>query len=247
MLSSSRRDPLQTNTSAFCMNKLLTSSALLGGIFLTLVNSDSAEAFSLFTSRAAWNAAVADEGLNIDVTDSFTDTVPSSGVTIEFVESGIVSSGAPSGESRIQNRVSPFRYGGGVTAIPTVGQGVFDSITWTMPKSIQAWGADFRSASSTQGLEVRGNFDGTGDEVVNFASEGVNNGFLGVVGSADFNSITFFTTNTGGSPVPEFFGVNDFAGASTEPVPEPLTILSSLVGLSFGLKMERKYRRLKQD
>ena len=107
---------------------------------------------------------------------------------------------------------------------------------------ITAWGGDFSSTNNGEILEIVGNFDGTGDQVINFGPGGinVNDGFVGIIGLANFDNITFRSdVNTSGASN-ELFQVDNFSvakSAATATVPEPSAVLGlGLVGFSAFFK-----------
>ena len=66
-----------------------------------------------------------------------------------------------------------------------------NTITWALPRSVFAFGADFIDAGANR-LTLNGNFDGTGIQSILVNSTiGGGTGFLGVVGTAKFDSIYF--------------------------------------------------------
>lgn len=92
--------------------------------------------------------------------------------------------------------------------------GTFHIITF--PTAVRAFGADFNSTTSGDGLQVV-----IGSDVITFSQHltGAGNGFLGVVSSAPFTAITF---RPAGLPLGEGFGLDNL---SFQPVPEPPSIV----------------------
>lgn len=181
-----------------------------------------AHAVSLFTDRTAWEAALGGAAL----TEDGFDTPIAQAASIAF-DSGVISAGIGGAPGSHDNSV-----GGGVylnridSEDPFNG---FESITWTFPSPVFAFGADWIEVAGGEVLTVTADFDGTGPETVNFGTELGNTGFLGFVGLADFTAITFGTA----FPDPEFtegFSVDNLAFASAGGDTAGLPLLLSGLG-----------------
>ncbi|GEA27622.1 hypothetical protein MiAbW_02189 [Microcystis aeruginosa NIES-4325] len=215
------------------LSKALLKSFSLATVFTTtlvLSSVSSAEAFTTFTNRTAWQAAVDAIAGSVTTTDTFTNNIASA-QTITL-DSGIVSANSsPPAVAFGDNSVS-----GGFFNNATDGDAgnASATITWTFPSPVFAFGADFTSANAG-GLNLTGNFDGTGNQtlLVN-DSIGGENGFLGIIGNANFSSIVFgnniTTTDT------FFIDSASFASVASVPVavPEP-GMITGLVFLGGGL------------
>ncbi|MFO1429266.1 MAG: PEP-CTERM sorting domain-containing protein [Candidatus Competibacteraceae bacterium] len=200
-----------------------TTTLFLGGM-------SAASAYTIYTDRAAWEAALSGSTI---ITDTFSNTIPSAqSITLD---SGIVSTNSSppalpnSFNNNSVNIVTPGAYDnavGGTTASAT--------ITWVFPSDVFAFGADFISANLDR-LTLTGNFDGTGDQsiLVNNTIGGPD-GFLGVIGTAKFSSIVFSSANS----VLDSFAIDNASFA----VPEPGTIALVLVG-GLGLLSSRRVKR----
>ena len=201
-----------------------TSTLLLGGI-------SSANAYSVYTSRVAWEAALS--GYSI-TTDTFSNPIASAqSITLD---SGIVSTN--SGPISLPN--PPFDNN-------SVSLGVFNNatqagngtasntITWAFPTThVFAFGADFLSAGLDR-LTLIGNFDGTGAQsiIVNNTIGG-GDGFLGVIGTVKFSSVAFGNDLT----TVDSFSIDNASFA----VPEPSTVvlmLTGWLGLLSGKRVNR--------
>lgn len=195
----------------------------------------SVSALQLFTDRTGWEAAVA--GLDIS-TETFDN--PIAGALAITFETGIVSTatGLGGSDGLSNNSVAGGLYHGGVDHDQTNG---FIQIVWTFPSPVMAFGADWISAAQGTGVvAITGNFDGSPD-IVNLGTElgSPGTGFLGVVGTSSFASITLMSSHAHNS---EIFDVDNLASArSVSAVPEPGTWL--LFGTSFVLGFV--YRRLR--
>lgn len=203
----------------------------------TVLATDSAYAFTVYTDRTAWEAALGNATIT---TDTF-DNVKSVQRSITF-DSGVVSTG--NGPGRVFNQVDFGTYSGGINGDGDIPSDIFfDTITWSFPQAIIGFGADWRGTASIEPIVVTGNFDGIGDQTVSFSSSlsFPGNGFLGIIGLAPFSSITFNTDNTVLGNGPFFYADNlSFAAAPpATPVPTP-ALLPGLVGM--GVAAWRKRR-----
>jgi hypothetical protein len=195
-----------------------------------------AEAFTIFTDRTAWQAAVDAIAGSVTTTDTFRNRI-SRAQTITL-DSGIVSvnSFPPavglSGENSVF--VSSF-----FNATDGDASGASETITWTFPSSVFAFGADF-GGTDFDGLTLTGNFDGTGNQtlIVNNTIGG-EDGFLGIIGNANFSSIIF-----GNNTIQvDFFSIrNAYFASVAAAVPEPSTI-TGLMFLGGGLVARRLAKR----
>jgi hypothetical protein len=221
-------------------SKFAQGLALMTGssVFL-LSNVSAADAFTVFTNRAAWEAASAGSPI---ITDTFSTVIPSA-QTINLV-SGIVSTNSA-------DITLPNAFNNNSTSVDTVGQyanatqalgaeppphTASETITWTFPRPTFAFGADFFSAGEGR-LTLEGDFDGTGIQslTVYSALGNTGTGFLGVVGNANFDSIIFSNNIT---TVDGFFVDN-----ASFVVPEPFTILGSSTAVILGALFKRKVKK----
>ncbi|MGB5594961.1 MAG: PEP-CTERM sorting domain-containing protein, partial [Crocosphaera sp.] len=151
------------------------------------------------------------------------------------LDSGIISTNSPPAVGFGDNSVS-----GGVYNNATDGDGNFGSptVTWDFPELISAFGADFIGLDDGQ-LTLTGNFDGTGDQTLTVFTEiGGSDGFLGIVGMANFSSIVF-GNNT--NSVDAFDIDNASFATPAESVPEPSSILAlGMLGSSLLLTKRGK-------
>jgi hypothetical protein len=215
------------------LSKALLKSFSLATVFTTtlvLSSVSSAEAFTTFTNRTAWQAAVDAIAGSVTTTDTFTNNIASA-QTITL-DSGIVSANSfPPAVMFGDNSV-----GGGLFNNATDGDASDASatITWTFPSPVFAFGADFLSTNPGW-LNLTGNFDGTGNQtlLVNDSIGGAD-GFLGIIGNANFSSIVFGNNTTS----LDTFHIDSasFASVASVPVavPEP-GMITGLVFLGGGL------------
>jgi len=228
----------------FVVEKIMSSqftkclALMTGSTVILLGNMSAADAFMVFTNRTAWETAIAGNPI---ITDTFSTVIPSA-QTINLV-SGIVSTNSA-------DITLPNAFNNNSTSVDTVGQyanatqalgaeppphTASDNITWTFPQPTFAFGADFFSAGDGR-LTLEGNFDGTGTQILTvFNSIGGSNGFLGVVGNANFDSIIFSNNIT---TVDGFFVDN-----ASFVVPEPFTILGSSTAVILGALFKRKVKK----
>lgn len=192
-----------------------------------------AEAASIFTDRAAWEAAVA--GFT---TETFDTSMASANVLV--LNSDITSTTdvvtKPNGLNEVGFGAYRGRLGGSGSHP--------NNITWDFGSSVVGFFADFGSLNSN-GLTVTGDFDGTGDQTFSIATTvgGVSGGF-GLLGTA-----TFSTFDWGSNDPSEFFTVDNFSYSSVlapggeQQVPEPgslATFGASLAALGWLRRRRRQ-------
>ncbi|MEG3437185.1 PEP-CTERM sorting domain-containing protein [Pannus brasiliensis CCIBt3594] len=213
------------------LSATVKSFALAAGTATFVLGSlSSARAFTVYTDRAAWQAAV--DALNgVTTTDTFSTDIGSAQSIL--LDSGITSTNSP--EVTLPNAFNNNSVSGGVYQNAAGGATASATITWDFPKSVFAFGADFISANSN-GLTLSGNFDGLGIQniLVNNTIGGAN-GFLGVIGTANFSSI-FFSSGNG---VVDGFSIQNASFSST---PEPGTVMALGI-LGGGLFLSRRDKR----
>jgi len=201
-----------------------TATLILGGV-------SSANAYTIYTDRAAWEAAIPG---NTITTDTFSSPIGS--VQSITLDSGIVSTN--SSPPILPNAFDNNSVSGGVYNDATqagTGNTASNTITWVFPSAhVFAFGADFISAGLDR-LTLIGNFDGTGDQtIVVYNTIGGPDGFLGVVGTAKFDSVVFGNNLT----IVDSFSIDNASFA----VPEPSTVLLVLMG-AFGLFSTKRVSR----
>lgn len=194
----------------------------------------SVSALQIFTDRTGWEAALA--GFEVS-TETF-DT-PIAGALGIIFDNDIVSTATGQGGSGglANNSVAGGVYHGGVDHDQSNG---FTQIVWTFPSSIIAFGADWISAAQGAGaVQITGDFDGSPGLVdIGTALGSPGTGFLGVVGTSNFASITLMSSHAHNN---EIFAVDNVSLArSVAPVPEPGSWLLFATSLALGLA----YRRL---
>lgn len=201
-----------------------TATLLLGGI-------SSANAYTIFTDRSAWEAAISG---NTIITDTFSNPIGSAqSITLD---SGIVSTNSI--PPTLPNAFNNNSVSGGVYNNATqagTGNSASNTITWVFPSAhVFAFGADFFN-TNVDSLTLTGNFDGMGNQtiIVNNTIGGPD-GFLGVVGMAKFSSVVFGNNLT----VVDSFSIDNASFA----VPEPSTVVLVLVG-GLGLLSSKRVKR----
>ncbi|MFM7394031.1 MAG: hypothetical protein ACKO22_06635 [Cyanobium sp.] len=195
------------------------------------------QAFTVYTNRAAWEAALS--GATI-TTDTFSNTISSAqSITLD---SGIVSTNSVpailpnSFDNNSVNIVNPGVYDNATQA--GTGNSASNTISKVFPTSVIGFGADFIN-TNTDRLTLNGDFDGTGIETILVNNTiGGSDGFLGVVGMADFSSI-FFSNNT---TVVDAFSIDNasFASRSIPAVPGPLPLLGAAAAFGWGRRLRKR-------
>ena len=207
-----------------------------------------AGAATFYTDRASWEAAMAAAGVGSLVTETFDQDIANNSV-ITF-ESGVQSTGT---NGQGTNDVLDGAYGGNVDSDKDAVDvntneplDVFESITWRFPTPIIGFGADFIEAATGEVLLLSGNFDGTGEQIIDFSDVlgDLETGFFGVVGTSPFQEITFRSrTDDSSERFNEFWLTDNLSFGSVksdpgdsnppdpEPIPEPF---SPLAVLAFG-------------
>ncbi|WP_013325152.1 PEP-CTERM sorting domain-containing protein [Gloeothece verrucosa] len=181
----------------------------------------SAHAYTIYTNRAAWQSAVDALG-GVTTTDTFsTDISSAQSITLD---SGIVSTNAAN--ITLPNAFNNNSVSGGTYKNATGGATASTTITWNLPTSVFAFGADFISTNAGR-LTLSGDFDGTGAQTLLVNDTiGAADGFLGVIGTSSFNSVVFGNNST----LVDAFEIDNASFA----VPEPLTMLGVGAAIGFG-------------
>ncbi|WP_013325153.1 PEP-CTERM sorting domain-containing protein [Gloeothece verrucosa] len=185
----------------------------------------SAQAFTVYTDRAAWQAAVDAFAGSVTTTDTFSNNIPKAqSITLD---SGITSTNSlPPDVLEIIFNNNAVEDGVYLNATAIASNTASESITWTFPTSVFAFGADFFDTNAGR-LTLSGDFDGTGVQTLLVNNTiGARDGFLGVIGTSSFNSVVFSSNST-------FVDGFEIDNASFASVPEPTTLLG--VGAAIGL------------
>ncbi len=220
--------------------KVLCSTVLFAAIGTF---AGTANAFTVYTNQANYDAALTAAGLTTTLTETFPNRIQASntGDSITF-DSGIISSIINSSNTN-QNRVNggAEEFQGNLRDDPTNRE-----ITWTLPTMVDAFSLRIQGASQGQNLAIRGLFNGSGGgEQTENLSDLFGNAsyqFLGIVGMGTFDSFTFFDASPGSGSNAFNFKVDDFSAATPSPttVPTP-ALLPGLIG--FGMSIVRKRKQ----
>jgi hypothetical protein len=201
----------------------------------TALTGTTAEAAQIFTDRAAWEAALS--GATI-VNETFPDTIDNAPV-ITFA-SGVVSTGVDGlASNHVTGNALGGTYGANIDSNPSpFSETLFDSITWTFPTPVVAFGADWSNfGAGGITLLASGDFDGTGTSTIDFVNvlgDDVFNqhDFLGVIGDAAFANVVF--TNSDHPTILNVAFSARFLSFTTGAVrvPQPATLLLLLAAFA---------------
>jgi hypothetical protein len=192
-----------------------------------------AQAFAVFTDRAAWRAALPQADYIDVVREDFPRAIGSA-ETILF-DSGIVST-MPGGPQWINdNSVSaPGQF---LATLDSDGSDAAELVAWTFPAKVRGFAARWASAADAGGLTVTGNFDGGGSQTFDFTdalAPGDTSAFIGLVGGAEFRRIEFGTSGADS----EYFGLDRLEFAQT-PLPAGALLALTGVGAIAALRLRR--------
>lgn len=230
---------------------LLTAAAAL---ILPFLAPAPAAGFEIYTSRAAWEAALADYTITTDGFDNQIYSTDPTDPSITF-DSGVVSAGSIPNTGSGNFALLGY-YVAAVEGEETdFTSWMFPTITWTFPTPVIGFAADWLiaindgPAAFDGNVTVTGDFDGTGDETFNLSNRipatnpfgwiSTPGKFLGIIGESLFTSITFDETVLRGY---EQFGANNLYFAAPTAVPEPGTLALFGAGLA-GLGLLRRRRQ----
>jgi hypothetical protein len=188
-----------------------------------------AHAYTVYTNLSNWQAAL---NAYTITNDSFSNDI-SSNQTI-LLDSGITATN--SGPAVLpnppfnNNSVAAGVYGNAVQA----GSGTAsNTVTWAFPDLVVAFGADFISANAGA-LTLNGDFDGLGvQSILVNDTIGGGDGFLGVIGTAPFGTVTFSNATT----TVDSFRVDNAAFA---PVPGPVPALGATAAFGWSRQLRRR-------
>ena len=219
--------------------KPLTIVASATTFFLSGVSS--ASAVQVFTNRTLWENTILTTrpGWTGSVIDTFSNDISSAqSITLD---SGIISTNSSDvtlPNSFNNNSVSVGVYNNATQAGP--GNTASSAITWTLPNPTFAFGADFIGAGTNPDrLALVGNFDGTGDQTFLINSQiGGQNGFFGIVGTANFNSVIFTNSQT----AVDAFSV-DNASVAVPWETDALPVIGSTILFGLGLWARNKFAK----
>jgi hypothetical protein len=206
------------------LNALNSLAFATGTVTLLLSSVSSVSAYTIYTNRTAWEAALATNPSYKITTDTFSNPISSAqSITLD---SGIVSTNSAPPilpNSFNNNSVSIVNPGVYDNASGTLA-GASDTITWQFPATVLAFGADF---SRIDELTLTGNFDGTGDQTISInPTIGGENGFLGIIGTAEFSSVIFANNTT----AVDSFSIDNASFATKVPEPNAVVAFAILGG-----------------
>lgn len=230
------------------MSNLVQSLTLVTATTAIVFNAvASAQAFTVYTDRSAWQTAVdafADSVTTVDafadsvtITDTFSNDISSAqSITLD---SGIVSTNSV--PPNLPNAFNNNSVSNGTYNNASGGSTGSQTITWTLPTSVFAFGADFIGVNANR-LTLNVDLDGSGNQsfVVNNTIGGAD-GFFGVISTGNFSSV-FFNSPSG---IDVFSIDNAFFATNSTAIPEPLTILGSVTAIGFISGFNRKFSKEK--
>ncbi|WP_430015017.1 PEP-CTERM sorting domain-containing protein [Microcystis protocystis FBCC-A270] len=217
------------------LNTLNSLAFATGTVTLLLSSVSSVSAYTIYTNRTAWEAALATNPSYKITTDTFSNTISSAqSITLD---SGIVSTNSapptlpnPPFNNNSVNVVTSGAYDN-ATQAGTVNS-ASNTITWQFPAPVWAFGADFFS-TNTDRLTLIGNFDGTGNQTILVNNTiGGRDGFLGIVGTAEFSSVVFSNNTT----TVDGFEIDNASFATKVPEPNAVVAFAILGGSLFLIK-----------
>lgn len=218
--------------------RLISPSAAAAGLLAAgFLFVSSAGAVTVFTDRTVWETALGGATTTDDPFDNDIgfDTIPNASITFD---SGVVSANSGGSPCCEDNSVHDSLY---VNAVDGGGNDASLNIVWTFPEDIFAFGADWFSTTTGGLLTVTGDFDGTGDQTVDFSAFlgfGGRVGFLGFIGLASFDLVTFETVSLEAT---EAFRADNLSFASATVIPLPAGLPLLLTGLlALGLVGARR-------
>jgi hypothetical protein len=198
-------------------------------------------AYTVYTSRTDWENAIAASMPSswYDITtDTFSNPIASAqSITLD---SGIVSTNSI--PPTLPNAFNNNSVSGGVYNNATqagTGNTASNTVTWQFPSAnVWAFGADFIS-TNTDRLTLIGNFDGTGEQTILVNNTiGGPDGFLGIVGMAEFSSVVFSNNTT----TVDGFSIDNASFATKHTVPESSAVVA-LAMFGGGLLLIKKGKR----
>jgi hypothetical protein len=184
---------------------------------------------SFYTKRSTWESAVNDA----IVTENFNSVSPyilTEGVnSAGLIDIQLIGLSGPSEWNSINDGSGPLNINGSTFYQGGSNYSGADFINLLLPFTAKAFGGDFVSTHSADGLTLK--VDGLQYEFSALLPAGVGTGFLGFVSTNSFSQVTLFDASKN-----ETFGLDNVSFAA---VPEPATIC--LLGLG-ALSLTRKKR-----
>ncbi len=143
---------------------------------------------TLFNDRASWEAAnnqlIVKDGFDADIGQGDVIVFASGASATGSNPQGTVNNAVVSGlwELRVYN---------------PGGSNGYSQMVIDLPEPVISFGLDILSVSSSRGVKIRGDWNGTGEITTDLWSHfgATSNGFFGVIGDAEFDQVTIFAAD----------------------------------------------------
>jgi hypothetical protein len=230
------------------MKKLSMATVGAAVIALGTISAGQAQPITSFTSRTNWNTAVSGSSTFLEDFESFTADTPFRITPVDVGEFTLLQVGAnPNFRNLIE--VPPFQFddNNGTKHASMFTNFGATTVDMTFDTPVFAWGADFFGADETTGERL--NLDLVLDMGGVFVTIPVttNNGFFGFVTNPaeQIRQLTFVSRTNNPGTGGEGFGLDNVAGAQSQAVPEPTSMLGVLVfaALGTGSVLKRKQQQ----
>jgi hypothetical protein len=219
--------------------QVLKGSAICGVMAaISVLQAAPADAYTVFTDRAAWEAALTTATFAVDTTETFENAAtPPAAIGGAITFDGGIQSTAPGALQTAAGILGVYNVIGDTT------------ISWVLPKPVIGFFGEFASGTRFRlpprlggfthlsSLTVSGDFDGNGTEIESiFTNKRLADGFFsfGIIGEKSFDQIVFSLTDNS-TNLPSHAVFDDFTTA----IPTP-ALLPGLIGLGVAALRRKK-------